>query len=672
MPERDKKQFVAILNRYFAPLDRPNTWLAKQVGVNKATVGRWFDEDDTVLPSLENLNALVQVLKIDDEADRLALYGAAGFVVRLPSEPASEERPSRTSRRLVGQPSPIPPRSPLAPTLKNLFDRAERLLVGHFDTEQNRLAVLEWPWPVMGNLLHDIEWEGAPSAFTANLVRKLHDYGDLEPGRPALVVVMEEVRPQVGLDVQAAIDRWVADYLTLRSRTKEEAGAISHSEVDDRSEPVPRGHTLPNTWQDRSDALELEYLRSWFGKPWANVRLAEMLEEQDGEVSLLDIYVPLPVDCTIMLKTESQVIVDWWVRSDEVDRQQKGMSTSELAEFPEAQPAKLRRWADLDVDERAMQTIVDGIQGTIEERQEQGQETKDDEHAWFMEAHDAASVQARFVLLGDPGSGKSSFLRHLALCLAGEMRRRAGDLDVPEHASLAALRDWLLDTYTPVYIELRDLVRTVFPDLPADETLSAPPPQLDDFWRYVREELLGAGLFPYETALRTHFAAGTAILLLDGLDEIGQAADRRRRDQVKAMVAALIRTYPNLRIIVTSRPHAYQAGTWALDGFGRARLEPLSLGRLEELALALFSRVGSRPADAENEAAAFASALRTEGIEPSFHANPLFFTMLAALWLHSEEPRALAGHAGRALPSLRGPVVGAVDTAAGAPPVGCR
>ena len=38
--------------------------------------------------------------------------------------------------------------------------------------------------------------------------------------------------------------------------------------------------------------LHLQYLRRWFGAPWARVRLAEVLEDHDEEVNLLDVYVP--------------------------------------------------------------------------------------------------------------------------------------------------------------------------------------------------------------------------------------------------------------------------------------------------------------------------------------------------------------------------------------------
>ena len=137
-----------------------------------------------------------------------------------------------------------------------------------------------------------------------------------------------------------------------------------------------------------------------------------------------------------------------------------------------------------------------------------------------MEAHDAASVQERFVLLGDPGSGKSSFLRHLALCLAGELRRRHGDEGVPENASLNALRDWLLGAYTPVYVELRDLVRHAFPALPADAEQPRPCLRVTISGSTCASRRWATTCLRCRERLQQLFASGQAILLLDGLDEV--------------------------------------------------------------------------------------------------------------------------------------------------------
>ncbi len=420
------------------------------------------------------------------------------------------------------------------------------------------------------------------------------------------------------------------------------------------SPPLP-----PSRWPRlHLSPAHLDYLKLWFGKPWADVSLADILDQKAGaeqKASLLDIYVPLPVDFGLTLQVQDGKIVDWWAAAEKPEQTAEQAAAREAAGAEQGQddallePQKLahrRTWPALGVEEDALQPIVAEIQRKIDARRAAGKATKDGEHFWTMEAHYAAGVQPRFVLLGEPGSGKSSFLRHLALCLAGELRRQAGDAGAPAKASLAALRDWLLDAYTPIYVELRDLVRTVFAALP--ETNGAPLrlPEVEDFWRYVGG-IGGARLTEPGGELRRLCDAGQAVLLLDGLDEVSGAGSEARRKQIKALIAALVRTYPHLRVIVAGRPHAYRSGEWLLEGFGVAQLRPLSLDRLSELARALFPAVLGEDgaAQADQFIAAVRQQLQDQRIEADFYANPLFFTLLAGIWL--------APSSGRRLPETR-------------------
>ena len=89
---------------------------------------------------------------------------------------------------------------------------------------------------------------------------------------------------------------------------------------------------------------------------------------------------------------------------------------------------------------------------------------------------------------------------------------------------------------------------------------------------------------------------GRAAILLDGLDEVGQAADPRRRAQMQAFVADLAEEFPGAPIIITARPYAYRQGEWALAGFGRTELAPLPPARQAELAGQLLGRLLSQDA----------------------------------------------------------------------------
>ncbi|MEZ4863973.1 MAG: SUMF1/EgtB/PvdO family nonheme iron enzyme [Caldilineaceae bacterium] len=416
----------------------------------------------------------------------------------------------------------------------------------------------------------------------------------------------------------------------------------------------------PPTATSQQPAASLPYLRHWFGQPWSTVSLADIQSDREDQAQLLDLYVPLPVDFRLVIQTEEGRIVDWWafdkassdlsrtlsraVAGGEEDEERNQVFVKNLVSA--GAPTKPRHWADLRVGEAELASLIPVIQQGLDERKQAERTIRDEEYPWPLEAHHAAMLQPRFVLLGDPGSGKSSFLRHLTLCLAGELRQRMGDHGVPANANLAALGNWILDAYTPLYIEMRTLVSTVFPTLPADTRQPTPLPTVQTLWDYLAQE---PALARFSDDLYALINDGKVMLLLDGLDEIPQADDPRRRAQVKAFVNSLVQSHADLRIIVGSRPHAYHAGEWALAGFGHTTLRPLSLARLEELARALFAVVGPTSdrhlADAGHFAAkqaatTFVQALRDHPhLDERFHANPLFFTLLAALWLGNPQRR---------------------------------
>ena len=64
------------------------------------------------------------------------------------------------------------------------------------------------------------------------------------------------------------------------------------------------------------------------------------------------------------------------------------------------------------------------------------------------------------------------------------------------------------------------------------------------------------------------------LLLLDGLDEVSDAD--QQREQLKAVISAFAGTYGKCRILITSRPYAYQQENWHLAGFTDTTLAPFS------------------------------------------------------------------------------------------------
>jgi hypothetical protein len=169
-----------------------------------------------------------------------------------------------------------------------------------------------------------------------------------------------------------------------------------------------------------------------------------------------------------------------------------------------------------------------------------------------------ALQEPKLVVTGDPGSGKSTFLRRVASTLC---RTLLGE--DPE----AAKRELGLDgKLLPVLIGVAELAQhirkgTGIPDpkLPGwlPDYLGLLNEQYD--WKLPKDWFLDR--------LRT----GGCLVLLDGLDE---ARDRREREEMAALVENVTRAYPRCRFVVSTRPQSY-TGKVVLHGFAHRHIAPL-------------------------------------------------------------------------------------------------
>ncbi|MCK5904743.1 MAG: hypothetical protein KAG86_05615, partial [Gammaproteobacteria bacterium] len=82
----------------------------------------------------------------------------------------------------------------------------------------------------------------------------------------------------------------------------------------------------------------------------------------------------------------------------------------------------------------------------------------------------------------------------------------------------------------------------------------------------------------YFEILRARLQAGEALLMFDGLDEVPQAGDRRKR--LVACIEGFAKSYSDARILVTCRPYAYQDKQWQLNGFNETKLAKFHRGQI--------------------------------------------------------------------------------------------
>ena len=235
-----------------------------------------------------------------------------------------------------------------------------------------------------------------------------------------------------------------------------------------------------------------------------------------------------------------------------------------------------------------------------------------------VSALEALAVHSKLTLLGDPGSGKSSFGARVLLALAEAWRGNA--------AELTHLGDiWTAGALFPI----RVVLRTFADQLPVGEK----PARAGDLWAFIGRELreCGVGLLPEDSNFLQRLALRHgALVLFDGLDECGSP---ERRARVQAAVEEFIRTHAQRsRFVLTARPYAFPAGAdphqgvYRLDAFDDQQIARF----IDTWYDILPKRRWCSVADAERKRADLLGVRQRYDLR-ALTPNPLLLTLMALL-----------------------------------------
>jgi formylglycine-generating enzyme required for sulfatase activity len=253
-----------------------------------------------------------------------------------------------------------------------------------------------------------------------------------------------------------------------------------------------------------------------------------------------------------------------------------------------------------------------------------------------LSALEVLDREKRLVLLGDPGSGKSTFVNFVALCLAGEVLgfvdANLAVLTAPLPVEERQQRDekpkpqpWRHGALLPARIVLRDLAARGLPD-------PGKPVGGDTLWNFIVAEL-GETLKDYVPHLKRELMEHGGLILLDGLDEVPDA--HRRREQVKQVAQDFADRFPRCRFLVTSRTYAYQRQDWKLDGFAEVVLSPFAPGQIERFVDNWYAHIGAvrdlAPQDTQARAALLKAAIQHNPRLAELATRPLLLTLMASL-----------------------------------------
>ncbi|MBW4656287.1 MAG: HEAT repeat domain-containing protein [Kaiparowitsia implicata GSE-PSE-MK54-09C] len=211
------------------------------------------------------------------------------------------------------------------------------------------------------------------------------------------------------------------------------------------------------------------------------------------------------------------------------------------------------------------------------------------------------SRSQRCVLLGAPGSGKTTLMSYFAVAFTTE--------ETPVNLGLAG-------EHLPILVRIRDWVRSTHTNLL-------------DYVRWFATDKLAVKDLP--TGFFEHWLeAGKALILLDGLDEV---ASESRRDEVVNQIECFLQhdAYRHNPAIITSRPAGYKQAYFRTEEFPHYDLQPFDQAKIDQFIQNWYDNRFRDREESQRRQQTLKQALSERDRIQVLAKNPLLLTIIALI-----------------------------------------